>query len=122
MKKGILVMLGLVAGTASFAQETTPQTPAAALLQTRVIATPDQKIKLFVQPQSTKGEITLRDDQGHPLYTETVSLKNGLGQQFDITRLGVGTYKLTVATSTETVTKTFIVQPVQNTTFVVVPA
>jgi hypothetical protein len=119
MKKTILLMLGLVATTASFAQQTTLQPPVASISQTRLIATTDQKIKLFVQPQPTKGQIILRDVQGHSLYTATVALQNGLGTQFDISDLAVGTYQLTVTTGTQTITKTFVVQPTPNQTFVV---
>ena len=118
-------MLGLVATTASFAQQVTSQTgptPTASIAQTRLIATADQKIKLFVQPQPTKGQIMLRDAEGHSLYSATVALQNGLGQQFDVSSLAVGTYKLIVTTGSGTVTKTFVVQPVPNETFVVVPS
>lgn len=111
-------MLGLVAGTASFAQQAPVSTPATDTPQTRLVITPDQKIKLFVQPLATNGQLALLDAQGRVLYGANVSLKNGIGQQFDITGLPVGTYRLLVKTNNETVTKTFVVQPVPNQTFV----
>ncbi|MFD2937519.1 T9SS C-terminal target domain-containing protein [Spirosoma flavum] len=119
MIKLLVLMLGLVATTAPFAQQTILQTPAASTYQARLLVTANQKIRLYIQPQSTKGLIILRDAQDHPLYTATVTLKEGFGQQFDITDLAVGTYRLTVTTGTATATKTFIVQPVPNQTFIV---
>ncbi|MBC7569077.1 MAG: T9SS type A sorting domain-containing protein [Spirosoma sp.] len=118
MKKTILLMLGLVAGTASFAQQTPVQTPTTDTPQTHLVITPDQKIKLFVQPLATSGQLSLLDAQGHVLYGANVSLKKGIGRQFDITGLPVGTYRLLIKANNETVTKTFVVQPVPNETFV----
>ena len=119
MKNTILMLLGLVASTASFAQQATPQTLTASAPQTHLVATTDQKIKLYIQPQPTKGQIVLRDTHGHSLYTSTVALQAGFAKQFDIAELAVGTYRLTVTTGTQTVTKTFVVQPLPNVTFVV---
>jgi hypothetical protein len=119
MKKTIALMLGLVAGTASFAQQTPSQTPASDTPQTNLAITPDQKIKLLVQPLAANGQLSLLDAQGHVLYGANVSLKKGLGQKFDITGLPVGTYRLLIKANDETVTKTFVVQPVPEQTFVV---
>lgn len=119
MKKTITLMLGLVAGTASFAQQTPSQTPISDTPQTHLIITPDQKIKLLVQPLNTKGQLSLLDAQGHVLYGANVSLQKGFGQQFDITGLPVGTYRLLIKVNNETTTKTFVVQPVPEQTFVV---
>ena len=119
MKKTILLMLGLVAGTASFAQQTPTQTPASDTPNTHLVITPDQKIKLFVQPVASNGQLALLDAQGHVLYGANVSLQKGFGQQFDISNLPIGTYRLVIKANDETVTKTFVVQPVPNQTFVV---
>ena len=119
MKKTILLMLGLVAGAASFAQQTPTQAPASDKPQTRLVITPEQKVKLFVQPVAGNGQLSLLDTQGHVLYGANVSLQKGFGQQFDISNLPIGTYRLVVKTNDETVTKTFVVQPVPNQTFVV---
>jgi hypothetical protein len=81
--------------------------------------TTDQKIKLYVQPVASKGQIAILDAEGHPLYTRTVSLQKGLGQQFDVSGLGTGTYRLTLTTGTDTVTRTFVVQTVPYQNFVV---
>ena len=111
-------MLGLVAGTASFAQQTPTQVPASDTPQTRLVITPDQKVKLFVQPMASNGELALLDAQGHVLYGINLALQKGFGQQFDISNLPIGTYRLVVKTNGESVTKTFVVQPVPNQTFV----
>lgn len=119
MKKTILLMLGLVAGTASFAQESNAQTSAAAEPQVHVMATSNQKVRLFVQPEASKGKIVLLDEEGHSLFTETVALHEGINQQFDIAQLATGKYRLQISTDAGTVTKTFIIQPVPHDTFVV---
>ncbi len=118
MKKTIALMLGLVAGTASFAQQTPSQTPATNTPQTHLVITPDQKIKFFVQPTPGLGTLTLLDAQSHVLYGANMSLQKGIGQQFDISGLPVGTYRLLMKLGNETVTKTFVIQPVPNQTFV----
>lgn len=120
MKKTILLMLGLVAGTASFAQESNSQALTAATEpQVHVMATSNQKVRLVVQPEASKGKISLFDEAGHSLYTETVALKEGINQQFDIAQLATGKYRLKITTDSGTVTKTFIIQPVPHETFVV---
>lgn len=118
MKTIFTLMLGLVAGTASFA-DSPATTPAAATSQTRVVMTADHKIKLFVQPQSTKAQLTIQDDKGHALLKNNVSLKKGLKQQFDISELGTGTYKLTMTTGQQQFSKTFVVQSQPNESFIV---
>lgn len=119
MKKSILLMIALVASTASFAQVAATETPAPSAPQTRLVMTPDQKIKLFIQPMSAKGQIAILDAEGHALYTKTVALQKGLGQQFDVSGLGIGTYRVTFTTGKETVIRTFVVQPVPYQNFVV---
>lgn len=116
MKKVLILMLGLVASTASFATPSTPQNTTA---QSRVVMTTDQKIKLFVQPLHTKGQLAIRDASGQAVYASSVSLQKGLSQQFDIANLGTGTYHLTLTTGVETVSKTFVVQAAPNQSFVV---
>lgn len=108
-------MLGLVAGTASFANSSTPATANA---QSRLVMTADHKLKLYVQPLHTKGELSIRDANGQALYNTTVSLQKGLRQQFDFSSLGAGTYQLTLTTGQETLTKTFVVQADPNASFV----
>ena len=116
MKKIFILMLGLVVSTASFATESNPQTSAA---RTHVVMTPDHKIKLFVQPLQTKGQLAIRDASGQAVYTSTVALQKGLSQQFDVSNLGTGTYRLTLTTGTETRTRTFVVQANPDESFVV---
>ena len=122
MKKILALMLGLVAGTASFAQQPVAQSPAGSAPQTRLVMTADQKIKLFVQPTATKGQISLLDAKGHSLYATTVGFEKGFSQQFDVSDLAVGTYRLTLSTENGMVTKTFVVQAVPNTNFIILPA
>ena len=111
MKNTLILMLGLVAGTASFAQTTTPKTPA-----TSVTVTTDQKVKLIVAREEATAAITLRDADGHVLYTENVNLRNGLYQRFNIAQLANGTYQIAIAIGNDTVVKTFVVdeQPAQK--------
>ncbi|GAB3883272.1 hypothetical protein GCM10028825_07270 [Spirosoma agri] len=116
MKNALVLMLGLLAGTASFANPSTPKTAAA---QTHVVMTTEHKIKLYVQPLQTKGQLSILDAGGQPVYTKTVALQKGLSQQFDISDLGTGTYQLTLKTDQETVTKRFVVQANPNQSFVV---
>ncbi len=120
MKKTILLMLGLVAGTASFAQESNSQTVASTEPQVQVLAASNQKVRLMIQPEDAKGKIALLDDMGHALYTATVTLNEGISQQFDIAQLASGKYRLKVTTPTSTVTKTFIIQPISEEKFVVI--
>ena len=115
MKKIALLMLGLVAGTASFATTTT--TPENA--QTRVVMTAGQKIKLYVQPLQTKGQVAILDANGREMYSQNVALGKGFSQQFDLSNLSNGTYHLTLNTGNETVTKTFVVQANPNESFVI---
>lgn len=116
MKKVLILMLGLVASTASFANPTTPQTSVA---QTRVVMTADHKIKLCVQPLPTKGQLAIRDASGQAVYTTTVALQKGLNQQFDFSDFATGTYRLMLTTGAETLTRTFVVQANPNQSFVV---
>lgn len=122
MKKTILLMLGLVAGTASFAPKSIAQTTDTPTPQARVVMTTDQKIKLFVQPVKAEGEVAITDASGHSLYTSTMNLKKGLGIQFDVSGLSTGTYQMTVKTGNEVVTRTFVVQPAPQESFVVLKA
>lgn len=111
MKNTLMLMLGLAAGTASFAQTTSSQTP-----ETSVSVTNDQKLELIVARQQATAAVTLRDADGHVLYRETISLHNGLRQQFNIAEMVNGTYQLAVVVGNDTVIKTVVVneQPAQK--------
>lgn len=115
-------MLGLVAGTASFAPKASAQTIDTPTPQARVVMTADQKIKLIVQPLLADGKVAITDASGHSLYTSTMNLKKGLGLQFDVSALSAGTYQMTLKTGSEVVTKTFVVQVVPYESFVVLNA
>lgn len=116
MKKVFILMLGLVAGSASFAQDVPPQTSASATKPTWTVIAANQKIKLFIEPLSGIAHIALWDADGHPLYSEKVTLEQGVKQQFDVSNLANGSYRLTITTGKQTVSKTFDLQdvPVQR--------
>ncbi|MVM28829.1 T9SS type A sorting domain-containing protein [Spirosoma sp. HMF4905] len=116
MKKILILMLGLVASTASFAHQSTTQPETA---QTRLVMTNEHKIKLYIQPLQTKAQLAIQDANGRSVYTSTVALQKGLSQQFDISGLSAGTYHLTIATGAETLTKTFVVQANPDESFMV---
>ncbi|GAB3769923.1 hypothetical protein GCM10028818_06870 [Spirosoma horti] len=117
MKKVVILMLGLVASTASFATTNEPDKSTAA--QTHLVMTPEHKIKFYVQPIPAKGQLMIRDANGQSVYTETVNLQKGLSQQFDLSSLGTGTYQLALVAGTQTLTKTFVIQVNPNESFVV---
>lgn len=119
MKKSILLMFALIAGTASFAQVAATETPSASAPDARLVMTTDQKIRLYVEPVASKGQIAILDAEGHALYSKTVTLQKGLGQQFDVSGLGTGTYRVMLTTGKETITRTFVVQTVPYHSFVV---
>ncbi|GAB3549716.1 T9SS type A sorting domain-containing protein [Spirosoma fluminis] len=116
MKKVLILMLGLVASTASFATESTPQPSTA---QTHLVMTSEHKIRLYVQPYQTKGQLAILNDKGQSLYASNVALQKGLSRQFDFSNLAAGTYRLTLKTDKETFVKTFVVQTDPHESFVV---
>ncbi|MFD2936641.1 DUF3244 domain-containing protein [Spirosoma flavum] len=111
MKNVFILMLGLVAGTASFARTVDHKTP-----ETSLSITSDQRIKLVVGQENNTATVTLRDTEGHVLYNSNVSLRNGLLQTFNINELSAGTYQLAVAIGSDVVVKTFVIddQPAQK--------
>lgn len=116
MKKVLMLMLSLVASTASFANASIPVNTTA---QTRLVMTSGHKINLYIQPLQTKGQLAIRDANGQAVFNTTVALGKGLSQQFDFSNLSIGTYRLTLTTGKETVTRTFVVQANPNESFVV---
>ncbi|MBD2701511.1 T9SS type A sorting domain-containing protein [Spirosoma sp. BT702] len=116
MKKVLTLMLGLIAGTASFANQATDQPSTS---ETRVVMTTDHKLKLYVQPVQAKGQLAIRDANGQNIYNANVSLQKGLSQAFDFSNLSMGTYQLVLKTGDQTVTKTFVVQADPYESFVV---
>lgn len=120
MKKVLILMLGLVAGTASFANSSTvlPSAVSPAASTTRLVMTPNHKIRIYVQPLAIKGELSIHDANGRALYDSVVTLQKGLYQQFDISDLSAGTYQLTLNTGGQTLTKTFVVQSNPNASYI----
>lgn len=111
MKNVFILMLGLVAGTASFAQTTETKT-----LVTSVSITNDQKLKLVIGRENSTAVVTLRDPQGHVLYRSSVNLREGLLQKFDLNQLDKGLYQLAVTVGDDVITKAFVIddQPAQK--------
>lgn len=107
MKKPILLIAALMASVASFAQVTpNTDTPAEAVF----VSVTNQKLNLYVQPESTSAQISMRDEQGRLIYTDTVSLKKGLRQKFDLSQLETGTYHFTLVKDGKAIDKTFSIQ------------
>ena len=102
MKKILLVVLGLVAGSASFADTNETGKPAAFA---SIIS--KDKVKLVVAPMNTKARVDLTDNYGHVLYTSDVNLALGVQKMFDISNLELGVYKLSVSVGKERTVKTF---------------
>lgn len=103
MKKILTLMLGLVAGTASFAQIIDSTTPS-----TNLVVTADNKLKLIVSPEPARATIILRDMDGHVLYrNNSVDLQKGINQKFNLDELATGTYQLAVTIDKESTVKTF---------------
>ncbi|GAB3796680.1 hypothetical protein GCM10028819_14710 [Spirosoma humi] len=117
MKNILILMLSLVASTASFATSNEPSKPAA--VQTRLVMTDAHTIKLYVQPLETKGQLSIQDAIGRTVYTESVNLQKGLNQQFNFANLSTGTYRLTLVAGTQALNRTFVVQADPNTSFIV---
>lgn len=105
MKKILILMLGLVAGTASFAQSTNSQTP-----QPSVQLAGSNRLLVTIGPESAVATISLRDPIGHVLYSQNMQLDKGLSQYFNIAALDTGTYQLAIAIGKETVVKTFVIE------------
>lgn len=102
----IALMLGLVAGTASFAQTATDTTPDVVVTSTR------EKLQVYVAPQSANATIKLHDQMGHLLYTTTTNVSNGFRQTFDLTNLESGTYKISIVKNGQTTDKTVVIESV----------
>ena len=111
MKNVLLLMLGLVAGTASFANSTTPAAPSANLA-----VTTDHKLNLTIAPEEAKAVVILRDFDGHTLYRSQVNLQHGFNQKFNLTELPTGTYQIAITVGQQSTVKTFEVgvQPAQK--------
>ncbi|QHW00901.1 DUF3244 domain-containing protein [Spirosoma endbachense] len=105
MKNVFILILGLLAGTVSFAQTQPGNAP-----ETSVSITTDQKLKLIVGREETTATITMRDENGHIIYTDKVGLQNGLYQKFDIAQLNEGTYELAISVGNDTVVKSFVIE------------
>ncbi|WP_420148000.1 T9SS C-terminal target domain-containing protein [Spirosoma sp.] len=109
MKKILLLVLGLVASSASFAETNEPNKPAATA---SLIG--NDKVKLVVAPEKATATIALNDEVGHTLYSSNVDLRDGFQQKFDISNLEKGVYKLSVSVGKERLVKSFTVTTVPS--------
>jgi hypothetical protein len=106
MKTLITLMLGLVASAASFAQSTdSPSTDV-------IVSSVNQRLQVYIAPQSATATIRLFDAAGHELYNRTESAVQGLRQKLNLSELEPGTYHLTVVKNGQTINKIFVIEEV----------
>ena len=101
MKKILLLVLGLVAGSASFAK-----TDDNTKLSATTSIVDNAKVKLVIAPMNAKARLDLKDNDGHLLYSSNVDLSSGIRQIFDVSHLGNGIYKLSLSAGKERTVKT----------------
>ncbi|WP_338875916.1 hypothetical protein WBJ53_09800 [Spirosoma sp. SC4-14] len=104
MKKVIALLLGLTAASASFAQNTTDDQ------QDVFIRSTNQKVEVYVAPQTADATIKLLDGEGHTLFLKTSTVINGFRQKLDLSELEPGSYHLTVLKAGEKVEKTIVIE------------
>ena len=102
MKKILILVLGLAASSASFALPTEPIKPVATA---SLVGT--NKVKLDVAPENATATVSLRDERGHVLYASTVDLTNGVHQNFDVSNLDNGVYRLSVSVGNQQTVNSF---------------
>lgn len=105
MKKVIALMLGLVAGTASFAQANDPNSDV-------IFTSTNERVQVYIAPQPATASIKFFDAEGHILYTKTANVATGFRQKLNLTELAPGSYRLTVVKDGETVEKTVVIKDV----------
>ncbi|GAB2558696.1 hypothetical protein [Spirosoma areae] len=67
------------------------------------------KLKLSMAQQTGKATIAIRKGKG-VLYQETVNLRKGAQQTFDLSQMNDGTYEIQVTVGQETTTKTIRIE------------
>lgn len=110
MKKTLILMLGLMFGSASFAEvekDTTNNVPILA----KVSVLKQGKIALTLSPADEVAFIKLNDEKGNLIYENKVYLKKGVTQPFDISELSPGKYNFIIKTTDEEVNETFVIKP-----------
>jgi hypothetical protein len=101
MKKILLLVLGLVAGSASFANTNDDSKLSA---KTSVIG--NDKVKLVIAPMESKATLELMDSEGHLLYSSRINLSHGIKQVFDVSHLEDGLYQISLSVGDEHTIKT----------------
>ncbi|CAN5618454.1 hypothetical protein BH09BAC4_BH09BAC4_03170 [soil metagenome] len=109
MKNIFLLFVGLVASSASFAAANEPIKP---LATAYLIG--NEKVRLVVAPQEVWATLALQDEQGHVLYFSNVNLRDGLKQNFDVSGLEKGVYKLSIEVGKEMTVQSFTVTEVPS--------
>ncbi|MBO9639737.1 T9SS type A sorting domain-containing protein [Siphonobacter aquaeclarae] len=97
MKKSIAFLASLFVATASFAATTE---------EPQITVTNDNKVQLSINPEQGVASVSIRDEDGHLIYTDKSSLTNGYNQKFDLSNLKNGAYKLSVSIGNQTIDKT----------------
>lgn len=106
MKKILALLLGLTAASASFAQPITDNQ------QDVLFHSTNQKVEVYVAPQTTDATIKLLDGEGHTLFSKTSNVANGFRQKLDLSELDPGSYHLTVLKDGQKVEKTIIIESI----------
>ncbi|MCF0055377.1 hypothetical protein [Dyadobacter sp. CY356] len=101
MKKILLLVLGLVAGSASFANTNNDSK-----LSAKTSVVENEKVKLVIAPMNAKARLELMDSEGHLLYSSRVNLSHGIKQVFDVSHLENGLYQLSLSVGDEQTVKT----------------
>lgn len=67
------------------------------------------KLKLTMAQQASNATIEVRNQKG-TLYQNTVNLRKGIQQTFDLSEMGDGTYQIQVTVGQEVITKTLRIE------------
>lgn len=97
MKKSIAFLASLFVASASFAATTD---------EPQITITNDNKVQLSITPDQGVASVSIRDEEGHLIYTDKSSLTNGYSQKFDLSNLKDGNYKFSVSIGKQTIDKT----------------
>lgn len=103
MKTVILLMLGLIVSTASFAKSGTTEPLG---IKTRLTLR-NGNVELAIQQKNTNALVKFYDERGFVLYQFKYNLKKGISQRFDVSELAPGNYKIEIEVDGEFITKEF---------------
>ena len=110
MKKVVVLMLGLMLSSISFAKEN--KDTVNKLPFTAKVSVIDQgKIELAISKVDKVAFIKLIDQKGNLIYDNKVYLKKGITQPFDISELPVGKYNLIIDVDNQQIKEVISVIP-----------